>query len=91
MRRRCRRPASSSRLGELEGLIDQNRILARFLREHGVDVLFKSAGDGHHWHNWRDQLRDSLRWAASSGKRGDRLTGPTARPLRGRSDGRASR
>jgi enterochelin esterase family protein len=53
--------------GELEGLADENRALALFLREHGVDVLFKSAWDGHHWHNWRDQLRDGLRWVLRSG------------------------
>ena len=48
--------------GELEGLADENRALAEFLRARGVDVLFKSAWDGHHWHNWRDQLRDGLTW-----------------------------
>ncbi len=48
--------------GELEGLASENRALASFLRERGVDVLFKSVWDGHHWHNWRDQLRDGLRW-----------------------------
>lgn len=53
--------------GELEGLADENRALAMFLRERGVDVLFKSAWDGHHWHNWRDQLRDGLRWVLGPG------------------------
>jgi enterochelin esterase-like enzyme len=48
--------------GELEGLADENRTVAEFLRARGVDVLFKSAWDGHHWHNWRDQLRDGLTW-----------------------------
>jgi enterochelin esterase family protein len=48
--------------GELEGLADENRALASFLRDRGVDVLFKSAWDGHHWHNWRDQIRDGLMW-----------------------------
>ena len=48
--------------GELEGLAEENRALASFLRERGVDVLFRSAWDGHHWHNWRDQLRDGLMW-----------------------------
>lgn len=51
--------------GELEGLADQNKAMAEFLRSHGVDVLFKSAWDGHHWHNWRDQLRDGLTWVLS--------------------------
>ncbi len=53
--------------GELEGLASENRALASFLRERGVDVLFKSAWDGHHWHNWRDQLRDGLRWVLRPG------------------------
>ena len=48
--------------GELEGLAGENRALASFLEDHGVDVLFKSTWDGHHWHNWRDQLRDGLMW-----------------------------
>jgi enterochelin esterase-like enzyme len=54
--------------GELEGLADENRALASFLRERGVDVLFKSAWDGHHWHNWRDQLRDGLMWVLGPGQ-----------------------
>jgi enterochelin esterase family protein len=53
--------------GELEGLADENRALASFLRERGADVLFKSAWDGHHWHNWRDQLRDGLTWVLRPG------------------------
>ncbi|MFK8083380.1 MAG: alpha/beta hydrolase [Granulosicoccus sp.] len=48
--------------GELEGLASENRALARLLEENGVKVLFKSAWDGHHWHNWRNQLRDGLVW-----------------------------
>lgn len=48
--------------GELEGLASDNRVLASFLRERGCDVLFRSAWDGHHWHHWRDQLRDGLMW-----------------------------
>jgi enterochelin esterase family protein len=54
--------------GALEGLAEENRALASFLRERGVDVLFKSAWDGHHWHNWRDQLRDGLRWVLRPGQ-----------------------
>ncbi len=48
--------------GELEGLESENRALARLLEDSGVDVQFKSTWDGHHWHNWRDQLRDGLMW-----------------------------
>ncbi|MEM6667403.1 MAG: alpha/beta hydrolase-fold protein [Pseudomonadota bacterium] len=48
--------------GELEGLASENRALAAFLVERGVDVAFHSAWDGHHWHNWRDQLRAGLMW-----------------------------
>jgi enterochelin esterase-like enzyme len=54
--------------GELEGLADENRALASFLHERGADVLFKSAWDGHHWHNWRDQLRDGLTWVLRPGE-----------------------
>ena len=48
--------------GELEGLAQENRALAELLHARGMDVLFKSSWDGHHWHNWRDQLRDALIW-----------------------------
>lgn len=48
--------------GELEGLASENIAMARLLQENGIDVLFKSAWDGHHWHNWRNQLRDGLVW-----------------------------
>ncbi len=48
--------------GLYEGLIDQNREMVGFLREHGADVLFVEALDGHHWQNWRDQLRAGLAW-----------------------------
>lgn len=52
--------------GELEGLASENRALAKLLEDSGVDVQFKSAWDGHHWHNWRDQLRDGLMWVLRS-------------------------
>ena len=70
MRRAPGRPAERAFVstGELEGLADENRALASFLRERGVDVLFKSAWDGHHWHNWRDQLRDGLMWVLRPGE-----------------------
>ena len=48
--------------GELEGLASDNRALAQVLTERGIEVLFQSSWDGHHWHNWRDQLRDALTW-----------------------------
>jgi enterochelin esterase family protein len=48
--------------GALEGLDSENRALATFLEERGVAVRFNRAWDGHHWRNWRDQLRDGLRW-----------------------------
>lgn len=48
--------------GELEGLAQENRALADVLRERGVDVMFRASWDGHHWHNWRDHLRDGLMW-----------------------------
>jgi enterochelin esterase family protein len=55
--------------GELEGLASENRALADILRESGVEVLFQSSWDGHHWHNWRDQLRDALIWVLPSERR----------------------
>jgi enterochelin esterase-like enzyme len=48
--------------GIYEGLIEQNRVFARFLQEHGVEVRFVETRDAHHWQNWRDQLRAALRW-----------------------------
>jgi enterochelin esterase-like enzyme len=48
--------------GDLEGLALENRALAELLEERGIDVLFRSSWDGHHWHNWRDQLRYALMW-----------------------------
>ena len=48
--------------GVYEGLIEENRALVPFLRAHGADVLFVEARDGHHWQNWRDQLRVGLAW-----------------------------
>ena len=56
--------------GELEGLADENRALAELLVEQGIEVRFDSAWDGHHWHNWRDRLRDALMWVLDSGARG---------------------
>ena len=52
--------------GELEGLADENRALADFLADQGVRVRFDSAWDGHHWHAWRDRLRDALVWVFDS-------------------------
>jgi enterochelin esterase-like enzyme len=52
--------------GALEGLDSENRALATFLQERGVAVRFNAAWDGHHWHNWRDQLRDGLRWVLNA-------------------------
>ena len=63
-RRAPRRPADRVFVssGALEGLDSENRALATFLEERGVAVRFNRAWDGHHWRNWRDQLRDGLRW-----------------------------
>ena len=56
--------------GELEGLAQENLALAEALRTRGVEVLFKSSWDGHHWHNWRDQLRDALMWVLPADRHG---------------------
>jgi enterochelin esterase-like enzyme len=63
-RRAPRKPATRVFIscGALEGLDSENRALATFLEERGVEVRFKGAWDGHHWQNWRDQLRNGLRW-----------------------------
>lgn len=63
-RRAHRRPAERAFVssGALEGLHSENRALATFLEERGVAVRFNRAWDGHHWRNWRDQLRDGLCW-----------------------------
>ena len=53
--------------GELEGLADENRKLAEHLHARGVEVKFVSSWDGHHWHNWRDQLRSALTWVLTPG------------------------
>lgn len=68
-RRAPRRPAQRVFVssGALEGLDSENRALATFLQERGVAVRFNRAWDGHHWHNWRDQLRDGLRWVLNPG------------------------
>jgi hypothetical protein len=53
------------------GLLEGTRIStdrhASFLRNRGVDVLFKAAWDGHHWHERRDQLRAGLMWVLNPG------------------------
>lgn len=68
-RRAPRRPAERAFVscGALEGLDSENRALATFLEERGVAVRFNRAWDGHHWHNWRDQLRDGLCWVLNPG------------------------
>jgi enterochelin esterase family protein len=48
--------------GVYEGLISENRTMARFLAEQGIDVRFLETRDAHHWQNWRDQLHAALSW-----------------------------
>ncbi|MEJ2257224.1 MAG: alpha/beta hydrolase-fold protein [Woeseiaceae bacterium] len=68
-RRAPRRPVERAFVssGALEGLDSENRALATLLEERGVAVRFNRAWDGHHWRNWRDQLRDGLRWVLNPG------------------------
>ena len=68
--------------GELEGLADENRALAAFLEERGVDVRFDSAWDGHHWHAWRDRLRDALTWVFAARAADADTTAPTVKEQR---------
>ena len=67
-RRAPRRPAERVFIssGALEGLHSENRTLATFLEARGVAVRFNRAWDGHHWRNWRDQLRDGLCWVLNA-------------------------
>lgn len=48
--------------GTYESLIVYNRAMVPFLRDHGVNVRFHEARDGHNWENWRDRLREGLTW-----------------------------
>jgi len=54
--------------GIYEGLIGQNRLLARLLSDQGDEVRLLETRDAHHWQNWRDQLRDSLSWTLPRGE-----------------------
>lgn len=46
--------------GANEGLISQNRLLEARFREQGLETRFLETLDGHHWHNWRDQMHEAL-------------------------------
>ena len=48
--------------GTYESLIYENRSMVPLLQEHGMEVRYVEARDGHNWENWRDRLRDGLSW-----------------------------
>lgn len=48
--------------GRYEGLVDENRRMAAFLRHSGVTTRYAESRDAHHWGNWRDQTRAGLMW-----------------------------
>lgn len=48
--------------GMYESLIYENRSMAPFLRDQGIDVRLVESRDGHNWENWRDRLREGLSW-----------------------------
>jgi enterochelin esterase family protein len=48
--------------GRFDGLIGDNRLFVRRLRDRGVEVGYEEAPDGHHWGNWRNRLRAGLRY-----------------------------
>jgi enterochelin esterase family protein len=52
--------------GAHEGLVRQNRALARLLGRQGHEVRFAEPRDGHHWQNWRDQMPAGLSWSLSA-------------------------
>jgi enterochelin esterase-like enzyme len=63
---RARPSAVSERVfvscGTFESLIYENRTMAPFLQQAGMEVRYVEARDGHNWENWRDRLRDGLSW-----------------------------
>ncbi len=48
--------------GQYESLIYENRSMAPFFRDMGMEVRYVEARDGHNWENWRDRLREGLSW-----------------------------
>ncbi len=48
--------------GRYEGLVEENRRMAAFLRRAGVATRYVESRDAHHWGNWRDQTRAGLMW-----------------------------
>lgn len=48
--------------GTFESLIWFNRSLRALMMDHGLDIRFVEAQDGHNWFAWRDRLRDGLTW-----------------------------
>lgn len=48
--------------GRYEGLVEENRRMAAFLRHAGVATRYVESRDAHHWGNWRDQTRAGLMW-----------------------------
>ncbi len=48
--------------GDLAGPAPESRALASFLLERGADVRLASPSAGDNRQNWRDQLRDGLKW-----------------------------
>ncbi len=48
--------------GRYEGLVEENRRMAAFLRHAGVATRYAESRDAHHWGNWRDQTRAGLMW-----------------------------
>ena len=63
-RRSPGRPAARAYVacGVYESLIYENRTMVPLLQEHGVEVRYTEARDGHNWENWRDRMRDALSW-----------------------------
>ena len=61
-RRSPGRPAARAYVacGIYESLIYENRTMVPLLQEHGVEVRYAEARDGHNWENWRDRLREGL-------------------------------
>ncbi len=48
--------------GEEDHLLDVNKDFARFLQEHGVDVLFEVGPGNHEWDFWDTYIRRGIEW-----------------------------
>lgn len=46
--------------GRYEGLIPENRSMSEELAGLGIDAVYHETADGHHFHNWRNTMKQAL-------------------------------